>query len=692
MGGEGANWIGQAPFVDTKHIFQNIGDGTYFHSGLLAIRAAVAANVNITYKVLLNGAVAMTGGQPIEGEPALDGAVTVPEVARQLDAEGVRRIAVVSDAPEKYGAESRFPPGITFHHRDEFERVQRALREVKGVSAILYDQSCAAEARRLRKQGALVEPDRRVVINELVCEGCGDCSVQSNCISIEPIETEFGRKRRINQSSCNKDYSCLKGYCPSFVTIVGGELRKVGGKAADPGGDDLFAKLPEPAQADLSRPWNVLVTGIGGSGVVTLGALVGMAAHLEGKGTSVLDVTGLAQKNGPVTSHVRVAVKPEDLHATRIAAGGSDLVLGSDIVVTAGADSLLRMGKGRTTAVVNRYVAPTADFATRPDLDLSPDAMEQSIRAVAGGDGCHFLDATGLATALLGDAIGTNLFLVGYALQRGLLPVSLAALLRAIELNGRAVGMNKRALSWGRLAAVDREAVERAARASLRSDATQRPASLEERVAKRVAFLTAYQNAAYAERYRAKVQAVATRERDRCGAAATPLADAVARYYFKLLAYKDEYEVARLWTDGSFRAQLDREFASWQRIELQLAPQLLNPRDADTGRAKKRILGPWVFAALRGMAAFKFLRGTRFDPFGWTAHRRRERELIAGYEATLDTLLAGFASDNRDLAVEIASLPEGIRGYDLVKDRHLADAEGKQRELLEAFRLRARMG
>jgi indolepyruvate ferredoxin oxidoreductase len=341
---------------------------------------------------------------------------------------------------------------------------------------------------------------------------------------------------------------------------------------------------------------------------------------------------------------------------------------------------------------VNRHVAPTAEFATRPDLDFSPDAMEQSIRAVAGGEGCHFLDATELATALLGDAIGTNLFLVGYALQRGLLPVSLAALLRAIELNGRAVGMNKRALSWGRLAAVDREAVERAAQASLRSDATQRPASLEERVAKRVAFLTAYQNAAYAERYRAKVQAVAIRERDRCGAAAAPLADAVARYYFKLLAYKDEYEVARLWTDGSFRAQLDREFASWQRIELQLAPQLLNPRDADTGRAKKRILGPWVFAALRAMAAFKFLRGTRFDPFGWTAHRCRERALIAGYEATLDTLLAGLASDNRDLAVEIASLPEGIRGYDLVKERHLADAEGKQRELLEAFRLRARMG
>jgi len=690
MGGEGANWIGQAPFVSTPHIFQNLGDGTYFHSGLLAVRAAVTANVNITYKVLVNGAVAMTGGQPIEGEPSLQGEVTVPEVARQLDAEGVRRIAVVSDVPDKYGADSRFPPGVSFHHRDELDRVQKSLREYEGVSAIVYDQSCAAEARRLRKQGTLADPDRRVIINELVCEGCGDCSVQSNCISVEPIETEFGRKRRINQSSCNKDYSCLKGYCPSFVTVVGGELRTVTPTVLDPGGDDLFAKLPAPAEADLARPWNVLVTGIGGSGVVTVGALIGMAAHLEGKGASVLDVTGLAQKNGAVTSHVRVAARPEDLHATRIAAGGCDLVLGSDIVVTSGADSLLRIGKGRTRAIVNRHVAPTADFATRPDLDLSPDAMEQTIRAAAGDDSCHFLDATEIATALLGDAIGTNLFLVGYALQRGLLPVSLAALERAIELNGRAVAMNKRALSWGRLAAVDREAVERAARPALRSDAAAAPPSLDDVVAKRAGFLTAYQSAAYAERYRAGVLEVATRERARWGPGATPLASAVARYFFKLLAYKDEYEVARLWTDGSFRAQLDREFSGWKRIELQLAPQLMNPRDPDTGRAKKRTLGPWVFAALRAMAFFKFLRGTPLDPFGWTAHRRRERALIGDYEATLDALLAGLAPDNRDLAVEIASLPEGIRGYDLVKDRHLADVESKQRELLDAFRRVAR--
>jgi indolepyruvate ferredoxin oxidoreductase len=689
MGGEGANWIGQAPYVDTpSHIFQNVGDGTYFHSALLAIRAAVAANVNITYKVLVNGAVAMTGGQPIEGEPILDGAVTVPEVARQLDAEGVRRIAVVSDAPDKYPTSARFPAGASFHHRDELDRVQKELRGFPGVSAIVYDQSCAAEARRLRKQGALPDPDRRVVINEAVCEGCGDCSLQSNCISIEPVETELGRKRRIDQSSCNKDYSCLKGYCPSFVTVIGGKLRKAGGEAVAVD-EALFAGLPAPAVADLSRPWNVLVTGIGGSGVITVGALIGMAAHLEGKGTSTLDVTGLAQKNGPVTSHVRVAARPEDLHATRIPAGGVDLLLGADIVVSAGADTLMRLAKGRTHAVVNRHVAPTADFATHPDLDLSPERMEQAIRAAAGEGACIFVDATALATALLGDAIFTNPFLLGVALQRGLLPVSQAALERAIELNGRAVAANERALAWGRLAAHDLEAVLSAARPGLRGGDVAKERSLDELVAQRAALLAAYQNEAWARRYRALVARVATAERERCGPGAAPLALAVARYAAKLMAYKDEYEVARLYTDGGFRAQLEREFESWERLEIQLAPQIANPRDPETGRARKRSLGPWMFTVLRAMAAFRFLRGTPFDPFGWTAHRKRERRLIGEYEAVIDELLAKLAPANRALAVEIASLPEQIRGFDLVKERQLAGAEAKQRELLAAFRSQA---
>jgi len=687
MGGEGANWIGAAPFTETGHIFQNIGDGTYFHSGLLAIRAAVTAGVPITYKVLVNGAVAMTGGQPIEGEP-LQGEITVPEIARQLDAEGVRRIAVVSEDPKKYPSDARFPPGVTFHHRDQLDRVQRELRDWQGVSALVYDQTCAAEARRLRKRGSYPDPDRRVVINELVCEGCGDCGVQSNCISIEPVETELGRKRRINQSSCNKDFSCLKGYCPSFVTLRGARLRKTGLTPGAGEGDELLASLPPPLAADASRPVNVLVVGIGGSGVVTLGALLGMAAHLEGKGCSVLDVTGLAQKNGPVTSHVRIANDPGALFATRIGAGAADLVLGCDIVVTAGAEVLSKLAKGRSLAIVNDHVAPTADFASHPDLDLSAGAMEDAIGRSAGEDGCRLLPATELATALFGDAIAANLFLLGYALQLGRLPVGLGALERAIELNGRAVQTNLRALAWGRLAAHDFAAVERAARPALRPAEAAPATTLEAIVARRVEFLTAYQNAAYARRYTELVARAAARERERAPGR-TGLAEAVARYFFKLLAYKDEYEVARLWTDGSFRRQLEREFESWDRVELHLAPQIANPRDPDTGRARKWILGPWVFRGLGLLAKLKFLRGTPLDPFGWTAHRRRERELIREYQRTLADLLAGLSPETHPLAVEIASIPEQIRGFDLVKDEHLQAARAKEAELLAAFRLRA---
>jgi len=446
MGGEGANWIGAAPYTDTPHIFQNLGDGTYFHSGLLAIRAAVTANVDITYKILANGAVAMTGGQPIEGEP-MEGEITVPEIARQLDAEGVRRIAVVSNEPDKYPKRAAFPASTTVHHRDELQPLQRELREWKGVSAIIYDQTCAAEARRLRKRDAFPDPDRRIVINEAVCEGCGDCSIESNCISIEPVETEFGRKRRINQSTCNKDYSCLRGYCPSFAVVTGGKLREAGGPARGGELPSSASRLPEPPAPDLERPFNLLVTGIGGTGVVTIGALVAMAAHLERKGCSALDVTGLAQKNGPVTSHVRVAARPEDLHATRIGRASADLVLGCDIVVASGADSLSTMSPEQTTAVVNRHVAPTSDFATNPDLDLSSRGMEETIAARTGEKDAHFPRATELATALLGDAIATNLFLLGYAYQLGRVPVGLPALERAIELNGRAVEMNRRAFA-----------------------------------------------------------------------------------------------------------------------------------------------------------------------------------------------------------------------------------------------------
>ena len=694
MGGEGANWIGAAPFTGVEHIFQNIGDGTYFHSGLLAIRAAVTAGVNITYKVLANGAVAMTGGQPIEGEP-MEGEVTVPEIARQLAAEGVKRIAVVSDAPDKYPRGAGFPPDVTFHHRDAINTVQRELREHGGVSALIYDQTCAAEARRLRKRGAFPDPDERIVINERVCEGCGDCSVQSNCISIEPVETEFGRKRWINQSTCNKDYSCVKGYCPSFVSVKGGTLRKRGAEALDRGGDEPFRDLPEPARAPTDEPWDMLVAGIGGSGVITVGALIGMAAHLEGQGCSVLDVTGLAQKNGPVTSHVRVAENPEALHSTRIAAGRADLVLGCDIVVTSNPENLSRMA-ARTHAVVNAHVAPTADFAFDPDLDLSPRVMEAAIAAACGDADADFPAATEIATALLGDAIATNLFLVGFAAQRGLLPVGLPALQRAIELNGRAVQMNTRALAWGRLMAHDPEAVRRAAGRDARSTApAEEP--LGALVDRREKDLTAYQSARWARRYRARVDSAAAREHE-IVPDSTALARAVANYQYKLMAYKDEYEVARLYTDGTFRAQLESEFEGDYQLEFHLAPpwlpildRFIDRRHPDTGRTKK-IVSRWWEYGFQVLARLRFLRGTPLDLFGHHPHRRLERGLIDDYERVMDEVLAGLKPDNLDLAVQIASLPESVRGFELVKESHLEDVQAKQTELLTAFRLRSGSG
>jgi len=687
MGGEGANWIGQAPFTSVPHVFQNMGDGTYFHSGLLAIRAAVAANVSITYKLLVNGAVAMTGGQPIEGEP-MDGAITAPEIARQLASEGVKRIAVLSDHPEKY-ASGAFPPGTSVHHRDEIQTVQKALREVRGVSALIYDQTCAAEARRLRKRGALPTPGRRVVIHEGVCEGCGDCSVQSNCISVEPVETELGRKRRINQSSCNMDYACVKGYCPSFVSVLGARPRKASrARVADD--EAAFAALPLPPTPDCERPFDVLVAGIGGSGVVTVGAILAVAAHLEGKGCSELDVTGLAQKNGPVSSHVRIARDPGAIHATRVANGRCDLLLACDLVVATSPDHLAKLAPGRTTAVVNTDVAPTAEFATRPDLDLRPDAMEDAIRKAAGPDDAHFLPATRLATALLGDAIATNLFLLGYAFQRGRVPVGLEAIARAIELNGRDVAWNLRAFAWGRLAGHDRAAVETAARPHLQGGGAPEARTLAEIVEHRSAHLAAYQNARYAARYRALVERVAARERA-LGDGRDDLARAVARAYAKLLAYKDEYEVARLYTDGSLERQIARELEGDYRLRVHLSPQFLPaflaPRDAETGRVRKWSI-PWPLAraGFRVLAALRVLRGTPLDLAGRTAHRRLERRLIAEYEATLESLLEGLTRENRDVAVEIASLPEQVRGFDTVKERQLEAARAKERELVAAFR------
>jgi indolepyruvate ferredoxin oxidoreductase len=676
-----------APFTDTPHIFQHIGDGTYFHSGLLAIRQNVTAGTNITYKILVNGAVAMTGGQPIEGE-ALEGEITCPEIAWQLRAEGVQRIAVLSNDLAKYSGVS-LPAGTTLNHRDDILPVQRELREVPGVSALIFDQTCAAELRRLRKRGDLPEPERRVVINELVCEGCGDCSVQSNCISIEPVETGFGRKRRINQSTCNKDYSCLKGYCPSFASVVGGRLRQSARKASDAGGDGPFRDLPLPEPASAERPFEILVTGIGGTGVITIGALLGMAAHLEGKGVSVLDVTGLSQKNGPVTSHVRIATDPAALHATRIASGAADLLLGCDIVVSTSPENLAKLSPGRSTALVNSHVTPTSAFADDPDLDLSSAGMENALRAAAGEKDAHFVRASELATALLGDAIFTNPFLMGYAFQLGRLPLGLGSLMRAIELNGRAVAENQRAFQWGRLAAQDRAAVERAAAPAMRGEAPrEQPASLADMLEERARFLVGYQDQRLAARYRERVERIAARERE-IAPDSDALARAAARYYFKLLAYKDEYEIARLWTGPEFRAQIEAQFEGDYRLELHLAPQIFNKRDPDTGRAKKLAMGQWFVAVLRVLARLKFLRGGPLDVFGMTKHRRTERALVGEYERILDELGDGLTRENLELAVQIASIPEHVRGYDTVKERHLEEARAKQEELLAAFRLRA---
>jgi len=673
MGGEGVPWIGQAPFTDEKHIFANLGDGTYYHSGSLAIRAAVAAKVNITYKILYNDAVAMTGGQPV------DGPISPAQIARQCAAEGVSKIVVVSDEPDKYPA-GYFAGGIAIHGRDDLDAVQRELRETAGCTVLLYDQTCAAEKRRRRKRGKFPDPARRVVINELVCEGCGDCGIKSNCVSVAPVETEFGRKRAIDQSSCNKDFSCVKGFCPSFVTVEGGSLKKPKKAAAGE-----FPLLPDPATVATTEPYGILVTGIGGTGVVTIGALIGMAAHLEGKGCSVLDMTGLAQKNGAVVSHVRVADRPEQLHATRIAAGEAKLVLACDILTGVGYEQLAKMQKGVTRAVVNTALVMPAGFTRDPDLAFPRGSMEREIEgAVAPGD-AEFLDATMLATGLMGDSIATNLFMIGFAYQRGLLPVGEAAILRAIELNGTAIESNRESFRWGRLAAVDPARVSTAAIPSAKPESQRLSESLDEIIARRSEYLTAYQDAAYAKRYTDLITTVRIAETAGMSGA-TALTEAVARYYFKLLAVKDEYEVARLYAETDFAARVAAQFDGDYKLTFHLAPPVFNKPDRETGEARKSVYGPWMMSAFRLLAKFRRFRGTPVDIFNKTAERRMERALIGEYESLVAELLAALAPYNHALAVELAQIPEHIRGYGHVKERHMKTAKTKETGLLAAFR------
>ncbi|MGL1831998.1 indolepyruvate ferredoxin oxidoreductase family protein [Rhodocyclaceae bacterium SMB388] len=690
MGGEGVPWVGQSPFTKTPHVFANLGDGTYMHSGILAIRAAVAAKVNITYKILYNDAVAMTGGQPH------DGALSVPIIARQLQAEGVSNVVVVNDGTARAYGPADLPHGVPIRHRDEMDAVQRELRTAPGVTAIIYDQTCAAEKRRRRKRGTFPDPATRVVINDLVCEGCGDCSDKSNCMSVGTVDTEFGRKRTIDQSSCNKDFSCIKGFCPSFVTVEGGRLRK--GKAVGAGSSPV-ADLPEPQLPSTAAPWGILITGVGGTGVVTIGALLGMAAHLEGKGISVLDMAGLAQKGGSVWSHVRIADRSEQLFAARVAAGEANAVIGCDLVVAASDESIAKMRLDHTRVVINRDQTMTSEFvrgfaaqARSGDVDANADpqfpagAMEAQIIDAVGAGNADFLDATRIATALLGDSIATNLFMLGYAWQKGLVPLSGDAILRAIEINGAAVEANKAAFTWGRRAAVDLASVSELAKPKTGTPEHHKlSTSLDEVISRRKAQLTEYQDAAYAGRYLKLVERVRAAE-NRVAPGITLLTEAVARGYHKLLAYKDEYEVARMYADSDFLKRVGEQFEGDYKLVFHLAPPALADRDPLTGELKKKAYGPWMLKAMRMLAKFRHLRGSMLDPFARSHDRKLDRELIADYERVVEEIIGGLERANHETAIELAAIPEQIRGFGHVRERYLAGARKRQAVLLDAFR------
>ncbi|CAD5255719.1 Indolepyruvate ferredoxin oxidoreductase [Bosea sp. 62] len=668
MGGEGVNWAASSLFTGKGHIFQNLGEGTYYHSGSMAIRQAIAAKANITYKILFNDAVAMTGGQPV------DGPISVHAIAQEVRAEGVLRIALVSDQPEKF-APASLPNGVTIHHRRELDAVQRELREIKGVSVLIYEQACATEKRRRRKRGTMEDPQRFAVINDLVCEGCGDCSVASNCLSVEPKETPFGRKRQINLSNCNKDFSCLDGFCPSFVTVEGASRRKRQASADDFAGRAEL--LSQPTVPALDRPYDLLVTGVGGTGVVTVGALIAMAAHLEGKGSSVLDFTGFAQKFGPVLSFMRIAATPEAINQVRIDTGAADALIGCDIVVSSSpkASATYRAGM---RAVINLAEMPTGDIVRQRDADLATRRRLKAIETVMGAGNVRAIDANALAETLFGDAVFANIIMLGHAWQQGLIPVGLDALQRAIDLNGVAVERNQQAFAAGRLAAADPAAFAPAAPAF-------ETESLDEVIARRERFLADYQNEAWARRYRAGVDKVRAAERP-LGSEALTLT--VARSLFKLMSYKDEYEVARLHMQTGFLDELKQRFEGDFSVNYHFAPPFLGGEKDARGRPLKRRFGQWIQTPLRFLARLKGLRGTAFDPFGYTAERKMERALIGWYEGLLDELLAQLLSRGPDALALIAALPMDIRGYGPVKDaaveRVKAAAEQQLREVSTA--------
>jgi indolepyruvate ferredoxin oxidoreductase len=674
MGGEGVPWVGQQPFSTEQHVFANIGDGTYFHSGLLAIRQSIAAGVNITYKILYNDAVAMTGGQQVGERPE---GHSVTQIAQSMVAEGAVRVVVVTDQPEKYES-AKLPPGIQVRHRDELDRIQREFREIKGTSVIIYDQTCATEKRRRRKRGTMVDPAVRVVINELVCEGCGDCSVKSNCLSVEPLETEFGRKRTINQSTCNKDMSCLKGFCPSFVTVEGGKLKaKAKSQAPSPYG---MGELPEPALPAIEGAFGIVVAGVGGTGVITIGQLLGMAGHIEGKGIVTQDSAGLAQKGGATWSHILVGERAEDIRTTRVGMAGADLIIGCDPIVTAGKETVRLMREGRTHVALNSHSTPTAAFVKNANWTNPADACAAEIVKAVGPSGVSAFNADVAATRLMGDSIYTNPMLLGYAWQKGWIPLGRESLVRAMELNGVAVENNKAAFEWGRRAAHDWAAVEKLLGGAQVIEFKKRE-TLDTLVARRVEFLTDYQNAAYAAQYRNFVETVRLAEQP---LGKTTLSETVARYLFKLMAYKDEYEVARLHTETGFQERIAGMFEGDYKVNFHLAPPAIAKRN-DKGELQKRKFGPGMLIAFRVLAKLRGLRGTPLDLFGRTPERRTERALIAQYRAAIEQVLGSLDAHNHDLALEIARLPDQIRGFGHVKERNLAAVRAQWDRLLQQW-------
>jgi len=662
MGGEGATWFGQAPFTDRQHVFQNLGDGTYFHSGVMAIRAAVAAQVNITYKILFNEAVAMTGGQPI------DGALSIGQLIQQLSGEGVKRIALVSDQPDQYRGQFLAVTGFTLHHRDDLDTLQKELRDYSGCSVLIYQQACAAEKRRKRKKSTLSSRPRRIVIHEEICEGCGDCSVQSNCLSVLPKATPLGRKRQIDQHSCNLDYSCVKGFCPSFVSVLNAVPKQ---RAPQDNAEFLFEPLPAVQLPDLTRPWNTVVAGVGGTGVLTVTALIAMAAHIEDKGCATLNQTGLAQKFGAVVSHVRIAQQQEDIKTVRVPAGEADLLLGCDLVVSTGYDTMGKTAIGRTHAIINDAALPTAAFVHDPDAELPTAAMRAHIEEQTGTADVLFVNATQIAELLLGDSLYVNLFLLGVAFQKGKVPVSAAALDAAIELNGKSIAGNQRALLMGRRYAVWPDRVL----AMLPLSVSEQPVTptIEALIDDRVQRLTRYQSARLAQHYRQEVEAV--RAVDAHAEEAISITRSVAEQLYRLTAIKDEYEVARLYTAPEYRAQLDSEFEPGYRLSFHLAPPLLSRRDAQTGRIQKQVYGGWMLTVFELLSRLRAIRNTWLDPFAWTEERRSARQDLAHYRADIALILTQLHADNYGSASQLAQLPSALRGFGPVRERTRADYE-----------------